>query len=122
MNLAVTSFDLKAYEKLELWKDAFADVKLLLRIETKDPAVQDLARRINAKVTQINDAQHTTSNLVDDMLSALENSSTPQDKVQKVGWLFRNKPVGFEGAKMVLSLVFRYHFIAFVFSVLFFNG
>ena len=75
---------MKAYEKLELWKDAFADVKTLMRIETKDPAVQDLARRINAKVTQINESQHTTSNLVDEMLNALETTSTVQDKVQKV--------------------------------------
>ena len=68
-----------------MWKDAFSDVRALLRLESRDTAVQELARRINARVSQINDQQHTTSQLIQDMLAALEDSTTPQDKVNKVG-------------------------------------
>ena len=67
-----------------MWKDAFGDVKTLLRLESRDSGVQELARRINARVSEINDQQHTTSQLIEDMLTALEDPSTSQEKINKV--------------------------------------
>lgn len=76
----------QANEALENIEVAFKDIKLLIKLEPKNNAIQQMHRRLSIVVQEMVKKRHSTSSMINEMVESISNpNETPERMKQALG-------------------------------------